>query len=173
MNKINLTPEEILFNSFLNHLNYLCDDFVVKDRVDLSNLEKRFEGLNEPTYVVKNWFRRGYKGNLDFSNVSDGRVAYLSRCLGHKINEKVFFKYPKLCVLYSLCILKDRWREAESIISLDDGASYLYSKYVICGILPEKMHTEIVLRTFLSTSFLIRKYFENIRVYKKKNCGRI
>lgn len=173
MKKINLTPEEILFNSFLNDLTYLSGDFFVKDKFDLDALEKKFESTNEPTYVVREWFRRGYKGNLDFSNLSDARVSYLSRCLGHKINEKVFFKYPKLCVLYSLRILKGRWHDAESVISSNDEASYLYSKYVIRGILPEKMHNEIVLRTFLGTSFSIRNYFSNIRVYKKKNCGTI
>lgn len=127
---------------------------------NLGVLEENFEYTNISLWSVKNLFRNGYKdGTLNFSNLDDPKVLYLRRCLGHKVSETKFLKFPRLCVLYSLCILNDRWRYAESVISKDDVACYLYSKHVIRGKLPEKMHTEIVLRTFVSKSPAIEKYF--------------
>lgn len=147
------------FSYFLNGIEALCCP-ANNDAANLKRLEENFEYTNMAPYQVRNLFRDGYKdGTLNFSNFDDGRVLYLSRCLGHKISEQKFLKFPKLCVLYSLCILKDRWRYAEDEIVRDDVASYFYAKYVICGKLPEKMHTQIVLNTFLCKSPAIQKYF--------------
>lgn len=158
-----ISYEEILFDGFLTDLTWICSDFPVKTEFDFEMLKRKFENTNLPPYIVKDRFRRGYKaGSLNFSQISDGRVAYLSRCLGHTVSKKNFFKYPKLCVLYSFSILKDRWKDAEEVISSNDDSAYLYSKYVVSGRLPEKMHTEIVMRSFVSKSFSIRKYFSEI-----------
>jgi hypothetical protein len=146
-----------VFSYFLQGIDALAD---LDNKANLNALEEKFEYTNIPLWNIRNLFRDGYKnGTLNFSNLDDPKVLYLSRCLGHKISETKFLKFPRLCVLYSLCILKDRWRYAEPVIGRDDVAAYFYSKYVICGQLPEKMHTEIVLRTFVSKSPAIEKYF--------------
>lgn len=152
-----------LFTYFLQGIDSLAsfENYSANNAASsLRLLEERFEYTNLSPYQIKNLFREGYKdGTLNFSNFDDPKVLYLSRCLGHKVSESRFLKFPRLCVLYSLCILKDRWKYAEPVIGKDDMACYLYSKHVIGGKLPEKMHTEIVLRTFVSKSPAIEKYF--------------
>jgi len=151
------------FSYFLNGLE-LLSSVKTCDENQLKILEESFEYTNLPAYYVKSLFRDGYKhGTLNFSNFDDGRVIYLSRCLGHKISESKLLRFPRLCVLYSLRILKDRWKYAEDAIVTDDVAAYFYSKYVIVGRLPEKMHSQIVLNTFLCKSPAIEKYFEYLQ----------
>ena len=163
---------ERLFSNFLVGLHWLSDNKKIENVIDFNRFQIIFEDTNLEARQVKSLFRAGYKdGTLNFSNFSDGRVLYLSRCLGHKISSSYFLKFPRLCVLYSLCILKERWRSAEDYIVKDDMAVYLYSKYVIGGILPEKMHTEIVLGTVLHKSLAIQKYFSEIEgLQRKKLC---
>ena len=157
-------PHEHLFRSFINGLFVLADNNCqVLTKIDLDIVERKLQDTNVDLYYVKDWFRRGYKPDiLNFSNLDDPVVSYVRRCIGHKINYKIFFRYPRLSVLYSLRILKGRWPLAEEAISSDDVASYLYAKYVICGRLPEKMHTEIVMRTFVDTTVAARSYFLEI-----------
>lgn len=161
-----------LFVYFLNGLEILCSDKELDPYSFCRFIDSDWEYTNYSCWQIRNIFREGYKdGTLNFSDFSDGRVLYLSRCLGHKISEKLFFKFPRLCVLYNLTFLKGRWREAEDHIVKDDLAVYLYSKYVVGGILPEKMHTEIVLGTILRKSVPIQKYFSEIEpLQRKKLC---
>lgn len=151
------------FSYFLNGIEMLSSDEKINSPAAFNVLEENFEGTKISPWQVKNLFRNGYKdGTLNFSNFDDGRVLYLSRCLGHKVSETKFLRFPRLCVLYSLCILQDRWKYAEPVIVRDDIAAYFYAKSVIRGRLPEKMHTEIVMRTFVSKSLAIEKYFSSL-----------
>jgi hypothetical protein len=163
---------ELSFESFMVGLRSLNETFEPLNKWDLEILERRFKDTNIVPYQFKVWFREGYKdGSINFSDISDPVVVYVRRLLGHKINEKFFFKHPRFAVLYSLCILKDRWRAAEQYIVKDEFASYLYSKYVVCGLLPEKMHTEIVMKTFLRKTYLTQIYLaENEGLQRKKLC---
>ena len=174
MNKKNVAPtrEQFLFNEYLNDLKFIASNNPIKSEWDLEALKTKLTSTDIPLYMFRDLFRNGYKDQeLDFSKKSDPFITYFSRCLGHKINEKVLLKSPRLSVLYSLCILKDRWRMAEDAIAADDAAAYLYSKYVICGRLPEKMHSEIVLKTFLRQSFVAQIYLREIEgLQRKKLC---
>lgn len=163
MNKLN-NPDvvrRVLLDRMFFHLDYLKYESGL-----ISDFEDSIKNLDVPIYYFKNLLKNSYDGNglwnLNFSDMDDPRAVYLSRILGHKIDSKKFFKYPKFCVLYSLCILKERWKQAENFIVSDEIAAYLYSKYVICGKLPEKMHNQIVLNSFISKSKAIQEYFLKI-----------
>lgn len=158
--------------TFLNGLEMLCGREKIENEHQFQFFVRTFEDTNLEIWRVKNIFRDGYKdGTLNFSDFSDGRVVYLSRCLGHKVSESHFLKFPRLCVLYSLCILKGRWRDCEEFVMKDDLSIYLYSKYVLKNMMPEKFHTEIVLGTILHKSVPIQKYFSEIEgLQRKKLC---
>lgn len=159
------------FSDFLNGLDFFSRSDIVSNERELSNIEYKFSCTNIPKYFLIDRIRSGDKADvIDFSK-NDGKILYLRKILGHKINERLFFEYPRLCVLYSLCILNDRWKDAERYIVNDGVACYFYAKYCIGGFLPEKMHNQIVLNSFLGKSFIFQKYFSEIGcLQRKKMC---
>lgn len=135
-----------LYNTFLGCLRRLCIY-----GVDIDRAESDLMYCDYPPYWVRNMHRLfGHeRGGLflyeEYASVAD---SYVERCLGHKVSPKKFLKYPKICVLYARQILKDRFKLAEDGIAGDSAAAYLYSKYVIGGMLPDRMHSRLVLSSF-------------------------
>lgn len=103
--------------------------------------------------------------NIDFKQLGfrdfkiDIRAAYAEACAGNEIDSELFLKFPKFCVLYSKNILKSRFLVAEKVIASDPVAAYLYAKHVIDGPLPEEMHNQLLIESFVGgDSYALKKY---------------
>jgi hypothetical protein len=116
-----------------------------------------------PSYEVRSLYR-----SVIFSLGSgDVRAAYVSRCLGHCVPDRVFFPFPKLCVLLAVVLEGGRWRAGESVISGDDEACLFYSRMVFGGgRLPWDMHNRVVLRSFGGGGAALRRYFGGFTAQK-------
>lgn len=130
----------------------------------ISMLESKYRAAEYRAYQVRDYFRQvcgvdwGVGADLD-----DVRRAYVYKCLGHTIPDRVFFRWPKVCVLVSANLLRDRWLDAEDSIAADDEACLFYSRLVLKGRrLPWRMHNTIVMRSFLGTSPAMLRYLAEI-----------
>lgn len=155
------------FSNFLNNLRILGSfDFdppfwAERSSWEFTNVVRAFEGTNYSIRQIRDLFFRSSK-KIDLNLIEPIGLGgdYVRRCLGHRVNLRSFFRNPRMCVLVSSCVIGDRWREAEEFIGSDSLASYLYSKYVLNGILPSEMHSRMVLRSFEGVDFASRRYFE-------------
>jgi len=87
--------------------------------------------------------------------------------LGHRVQDRVFFPWPKLCVLVALVLEGGRWRAAEESIAGDDDACYFYSRLVLRGRrLPDVMHAAVVMRSFLGGNLATRGYLAGFTAQK-------
>lgn len=135
-------------------------------------LDSCYLSCDYPSYWVRSMYRE--VGSPDDKMRSPDIVnEFVMMCVGHKINPKKFLKFPRLCVLYSWKILKDRFKLAEDSISVDGLASYFYSKYVMRGILPPAMHNCLVLRSFERRDYHVARYLRDFSgfshlLYKRK-----
>lgn len=164
------------FQSLWGSLNWLTDwRFVhdadrcsVRDSDSLDVLGEMYERARMPAYMVKDSFQ--VAAGADWGRgaaADDPRVAYVYRCLGHRVHDRVFFPWPKLCVLVALVLERGRWRAAEDVIALDDLACYFYSRLVLRGgRLPGAMHSSVVMRSFLCVSPAIRGYLAGFTAQK-------
>lgn len=151
-NKTERASRRYYYTRFLTSLNRL------------SNLDNNFEIcsndyliIDEPVCVVRNMYRDSHEpGDLIEAH------PYIYRCLGHKVRVQEILKFPRLCVMYSKRILEDRFELAEDVIVRDPISVYFYAKLVIGGRLPEKMHSQLVLRSFepgFERNGVVRQYF--------------
>lgn len=130
----------------------------------LSILESKYRSAGYKAWQVRDYFRAscGYDWGSG-AGPDDVRMAYVYRCVGHSVPDRVFFRWPKVCVLAAVNIVGDRWREAEDCIAGDDEACLFYSRFVLKGRrLPWRMHNQVVMRSFLGVGPAMRQYLAGI-----------
>jgi len=130
----------------------------------ISMLESKYRAAGFKSWQVRDYFREacGYDWGVGAAP-DDVRLGYVYRCLGHSVSDGVFFRWPKVCVLYAANVLEGRWLEAEEFISGDDEACLFYSRLVLRGRrLPWRMHNEVVMRSFLGVGEAMRQYLGSL-----------
>ena len=88
----------------------------------------------------------------------------MRRCLGLRVPLAEFRKHPRLCALDCL-LFGVPGGDFGDVVCEDYGASYLYAKYVLGGRLPEKMHSRLVMESFLSQDCLLKRYFSEFGLH--------
>ncbi len=162
----------VRFHALWESLNWLTDWRYVPDvdrgAPDLDFLGEIYERARQPAYMVKDSFQQAAGADWGCGFLPDDpRAAYVYRCLGHRVSDRVFFSWPKLCVLVALVLERGRWRVAEDAIASDDVACYFYSRLVLRGRrLPSGMHSAVVLRSFLGGSLATRGYLAGFTAQK-------
>lgn len=157
---------------FLSALRHLALP-VSQPRGRIEVLNSWYERTNIPVYWVRNLIRTQLKDSdgIYFYNSKCVCTAYLARCLGHTISEKLILDNPLIAVLYSRNVIRGRWREAEGILARDSEASYFYNQLIMKGRgLPWKMHQELVMRSFLARDYAMEKYFSDRTLQHKIFC---
>lgn len=126
-------------------------------------ISRAYDVVDFPIYHIRDWLRDSvFVQLLSQAEYCSGdiRDLYLRRCMGHKVGTCNFLKNPHFCVLYSRHILRDRWRGGEDVISSSTAASYFYARCVLGGVLPQKMHNQMVLNSFVGKDVAMVRYFE-------------
>lgn len=161
------------FHGLWDSLNWLTDWRYLPNgcsirKPDLDFLGRIYDQACMPAYMVKDSFQVAAGADWGCGAAADDpRVAYVYRCLGHRVCDAVFFPWPKLCVLVALVLERGRWRAAEDAIASDDLACYFYSRLVLRGRrLPSGMHSAVVLRSFLGGSLATRGYLDGFTAQK-------
>lgn len=157
----------------LSSSNYL-NGFAVGGGCDrLEVLNSWYDRTNIPLYWVRNLIRSELKevDGINFQNSECVCTAYLARCLGHSISEKLILGHPHVAVVYSRNVIRGRWRAAEAVLAGNSEASYFYNQFIMKGRgLPWKMHQELVMRSFLSRDYAMEKYFSDRPLQHKIFC---
>ena len=153
---------------FMNSLDWFTDwrysaaGPVVKEACMIGVLESAYWHADYSSWVVREMFR---ENGMD-SDCGDARSAYVYKCLGHKVPDSVFFPFPKLCVLVARKLMKGRWQKMEESIMRDDLACLFYSRLVVGGRLPWRMHSGVVMRSFLGCGPAAREYLSQFTAQK-------
>lgn len=152
-----------VYGSNKNYFNSLDSETqFLTVRIEFENLlkisPKKFVKIYEQfdKFKSQNWGLMASRyGVMD----DDVRVEYALACAGEPVDENKFLKFPKFCVLYAKNILKKRFFAAEEVIASDPIASYLYAEHVIDGVLPEEMHSRLLMGSFVDcSSYALKKY---------------
>lgn len=109
-----------------------------------------------PSYLVSGWYRRA--GGL--VRMDPVVWAFVSRCLGHRLDRRLVLGFPRVAVLCAAVFQGGRWRECEGVLGGDRGACYLYAR-VLGGRLPLALHNRLVLESGLVDSYFIRRYIRD------------
>lgn len=160
------------FLDLVNGLDWLTD---FKYRVPVhaneeemvSALEMAYMSCDYSPWQVRSMFRENVGMEWGTGGGGDARCSYIYKCLGHRVSDKVFFPFPKLCVLIARNVAEGRWECAEESIAEDDLACLFYSRFVMKGRrLPWKMHSQVMMRSFLGSGCALRSYLAQFTAQK-------
>lgn len=148
-------PAEYLFGELVRGveaLSLLLEDGEGGFEVMLGSWDRAFH----PSYLVSGWYRRA--GGL--VRMEPVVWAFVSRCLGHRLDRRLVLRFPRVAVLCAAVFQGGRWRECEGVLGGDRGACYLYAR-VLGGRLPSSLHNRLVLESGLVDSYFIRRYIRD------------
>lgn len=154
----------LMFGDLWSSLTYLSGS-----ELDIGCLERAYRLACFEPYMVRHFFQLSAGFDWGVGSGGDVRVSYVYRCLGHCVPDRVFFSYPRMCVLVALVFFGGRWRVVEDVVAGDDAACLFYSRLVLGGRrLPWRMHQQVVLRSFVGVSEAMGLYLGQFTAQKKR-----
>ena len=113
--------------------------------------------LVEPR-VLCSWYREG--GYEEFRvDARDPVWAYVSRCLGHRLDRRLVLGNPRAAVMCAWAFYEGRWRDCEGVLGGDHVACYLYAG--VCGGLPRALHSRMVMEGMVGKSEALCRYLRD------------
>lgn len=151
----NVDPCVYLFGEFVRGLEALClrrQD----DEAGFSSMGWAWRAARVESRVLAGWYRR-LPGRDRMSPVVE---AWLSRCMGHRLDRRLVLCFPRVAVLCAGVFYGGRWGDCEGVLGDDWGACYLYAG-VLGGRLPSALHNRVVLEGGMVDSYMVRRYIRD------------